>query len=501
MTRTPSILAVAALLAACQPSDLRPVQPAGDLPSSAEIIEGEVVISADVPASLQEELGIAQLDFDSDLGAGLYLAGADTNLLAIQAALKADFADVVVESNLAAKSFASYDDAYYDLQWNIPMLGMEQAWDFNTGAGIIVAVIDSGVSKAGEDTPVNFVDGIDYVDGGTPEDENGHGTHVAGTIAQASGNGLGTVGIAPDATLLAIRALDEYGGGSMYNVASAITSAVNSGADVINLSLGTPSSMSTVSSAIANAVSKGVVVVAASGNEYAGTVSYPAAYPGVISVGAVGADSKVAAYSNGGTALDVVAPGGNLALDSNKDGYADGILQETFEGGSWGYLFFEGTSMASPHVAGIAALLLAEGADPFEIEGILRSTATDLNAKGFDTRAGYGLVDPVAALEAVANAATPVEEPPAPGDVTAPTISAVTGTRTATKMDLYWTTNEPTTTTVTFDTYGTFSDGGALVTSHYMSFTIDRYTTYTFTLEALDAAGNKGTSGKWVMYP
>jgi serine protease len=494
------------LFAACSSADLRPVDAGPAIALGGDIIDGEVVVSADLPASLQEELGLSQLDFDADLGAGLYLADDEVNLMAIQAALKQDFDGAIAENNLAASAFST-NDPYRSLQWNFDMIGVDAAWAWNKGAGITVAVIDTGVSEAGEDTPIHLVNGIDYVNGGTPNDENGHGTHVAGTIAQATDNGKGVAGIAPEATILAIRALDANGGGSMYNVAKAITSAVNSGADVINMSLGTSSSMSTVATAVADAVARGVVVVAASGNEYRSTVSYPAAYPGVIAVGAVGGDRAVAAYSNGGTALDVVAPGGNMALDANRDGYADGVLQETFEGGSWGYNFFEGTSMASPHVAAVAALLLAEGADPQGVEQILRDTATDIGTAGFDTRAGYGLITPSAALASIDGSAPPAEEdepsttPPATADTTAPVISGVTGWRSGSSMEISWTTNELATTEIEFETYGWFGDTTADATSHAQSFTISSSTTYWFTIIAKDAAGNAAESGLWVMYP
>ncbi len=492
------------LLAACSSSDLRPVDPVSSLALAADIVDGEVVVSADLSASLQEELGLTQLDFDADLGAGLYLAADEINLSAIEAAIKGDFDGAVVEHNLVAAAFGS-NDPYRSLQWNFDQIGVDAAWAFNKGAGITVAVIDTGVSEAGEDTPIHLVNGIDYVNGGTPNDENGHGTHVAGTIAQATDNGHGAAGIAPEATILAIRALDANGGGSMYNVAKAITGAVNGGADVINLSLGTSSSMSTVATAVADAVARGVVVVAASGNESRTTVSYPAAYPGVIAVGAVGGDGKVAAYSNGGTAIDVVAPGGNMALDANRDGYADGILQETFEGGEWGYTFFEGTSMASPHVAAVAALLLGEGANPSDIEAILRATATDIGTPGFDTRAGHGLIDARAALASVSSGGPPAgpddEAPPSGSDTTAPVISQVSGWRAGGTMELSWTTDELATTEIEFETFGWFGDASADRTSHLESFTVNAGTTYTFTIVAKDAAGNVAESGLWVMYP
>jgi serine protease len=131
-------------------------------------------------------------------------------------------------------------------------------------------------------------------------------------------------------------------------------------------------------------------------------VSYPAIYPSVIAVGATDYRNTVAPYSNKGRGLDLVAPGGNIERDDNSDGYPDGVLQETRLDGSWGYYFFQGTSMASPHVAATAALLIANGAasTPEQVRQLLIDTARDLGAAGYDRRYGHGLVQSYAALTA-----------------------------------------------------------------------------------------------------
>jgi serine protease len=345
-----------------------------------------------------------------------------------------------------------------------------------------------------------MVAGYDFIGRDSdPTDENGHGTHVAGTISQATNNAKGCVGVAPDAEIMPLRVLDADGYGDAYSTAQAIVYAADNGADVINMSLGSNYTTSTEKKAIDYAVSKGVVIVAASGNEYATSISYPAAYSSVIAVGAARYDGTASAYSNGGTGLDVLAPGGDLEVDQNKDGYADGILQETVISGSRTYEFFEGTSMASPHVAGIAALLLAEGAKPGDVPGLLTSTAKDVGSSGWDSRSGYGLVQPVKALQKIGASSTPPASEPA-ADTTGPAISGVGGSRSGTTLTIWWKTDEPSTSYVEFEGYGTYGDG-SLVTSHQLKFTVNTSSTYQFTVISEDAAGNVSEDGVWTSRP
>lgn len=488
-------------LAACSQSGLRDLSDSPFLADDGEVIDGEFVIGADVPESYARSLGLRKVDFDAVLGAGLYEAETDgVDLWTLSVALKQDLSpDLLVEPNRPRLTQRTMNDPYRSLQWNLDQLDMNAAWDRSTGAGVTVAVIDTGVSSKGSDAPKNLKKGWDFIaNDADPNDENGHGTHVAGTVAQRSDNGVGCSGVAPDATVLAVRVLDRYGGGSSYGVAQGITYAVDNGADVINLSLGSPSSTSLEQQAIADAIARDVVVVAASGNEGRSSVSYPGAYTGVIAVGATGADGRVPNYSNGGSALDVVAPGGDLGKDVNRDGYADGVLQQTLAG----FEFYEGTSMASPHVAAIVALLLADGARPDDVRDLLVSTASN-NGK-FDTWSGYGLVDPVAALDALGGGGSGgggTTTPPPTTDTVAPVISAVSGSRSGTRLDLWWTTDEPATTEIEFDGYGRFAGSGGLTTEHAMSFTVGSTSSYTFTVIAVDAAGNEGKNGKWVTNP
>jgi len=250
-------------------------------------------------------------------------------------------------------------------------------------------------------------------------------------------------------------------------------------------------------------------VIAASGNSGKASLDYPAAYSDVISVGAVDALGQVTNYSNGGAGLDFVAPGGDTYRDRNGDGYGDGILQETLGYSGTSYQFFEGTSMATPHVAGAAALLLSAGAKPWEVRQLLVDTAVDVDASGVDTWGGYGLIDVVSALDLLGPAAPPSSEtgddgssePPTSGDSTAPVISAVGGDRSNGVLTLTWETDEAASTEIEFEDYGLFGDSSSLNTSHELAFYIDSNQTYYFTIVATDASGNTSEDGLWVSYP
>jgi len=345
---------------------------------------------------------------------------------------------------------------------------MEEAWQTTSGSSnIVVAVIDTGVAyedyaipsyeedtvkssvKNYEKAPdlagtsfwqngdeiagngidddgngfVDDVNGWDFVnDDAHPNDNNAHGTHVTGTVAQTTDNGLGVAGIAFNTTIMPIKVLDYTGSGYDVDVADGIYYAVDNGAKIINLSLGGPGSSTTLEDAVAYAYNYGVIVIAASGNDGTESVDYPAAYDDyVIAVGATRYDETRASYSDYGSSLDLVAPGGDLGVDQNGDGYGDGVLQQTFQPyvepdfpfpeekadpTDWGYWFFQGTSMATPHVSGVAALLLALDSTltPDQVRNALESTAEDLGASGRDDFYGWGLIDAHAALQSVAPA-------------------------------------------------------------------------------------------------
>lgn len=302
------------------------------------------------------------------------------------------------------------NDPYYRHQWHLDQIQMPDAWTRNRGAGVVVAVIDTGVAyrdhgrfrRAPDLAQTRIVPGYDFVDrDAEPDDEHGHGTHVAGTIAQSTNNGVGVAGVAPGAAIMPIRVLDRNGAGSWGGVAAGIRWAADNGAHVINMSLGGPIPSRAIARAIEHAHKKGVVVVAAAGNASRARVDYPAMYPHVIAVGAVRYDEALSFYSSYGRGLDIVAPGGDLRVDQNGDGLPDGVLQNTILRGDpsrHDYVAWQGTSMAAPHVAGVAALIRAGGVrDPDSIERILTRTA---KTKQDRKRYASGLVQAETALKA-----------------------------------------------------------------------------------------------------
>jgi serine protease len=306
------------------------------------------------------------------------------------------------------------NDPLYYYQWHLTQIGVEKAWTRSEGEGVTVAVIDTGVSYENRDrfhqvpdlagvdivSPWNFVDKNDHAD-----DDHGHGTHVAGTIAQATNNAVGVAGVAYRARLMPLKVLSANGSGSVGNIAAALRYAADHGAGVANLSLGGRFPSRVLARAVEYAHDHGVVVVCAAGNDGSGRVGFPAAYPGAIAVAATQLDGKTTFYSNWGREIDLAAPGGNTREDANQDGMPDGVVQNTIVIGDPSrddYLPFMGTSMASPHVAGVAALVEATGVtNPDEVERILKDTARlpDGVQKG-DYHYGAGVVDAAAAVGA-----------------------------------------------------------------------------------------------------
>jgi subtilisin family serine protease len=410
--RAPRLLLLSPLFVACTADPLGTPRPGPDaIPSIGEdVIPGSFLVytaSAEEPTGLTDRIGAHTLE-----AAGRYTVGdggfesvwrlrSDASWEAVFTGLAEDGQVVEVEpERMATASAWQPDDPYLSYQWHLADIGLPSAWSMATGAGVTVAVLDTGVT-AGADGFDRLLPGIDLADGDSdPRDTDGHGTHVAGTIAQATDNGYGTAGVAPDASILPVRVLGSGGSGSMVDVADGIVWAVDQGADVINLSLGSGGSSRVLASAVDYAVSNGVLLVAASGNDGRTRVDWPAAYEGVMAVGAVDARGSVTPYSNEGSALSLVAPGGDTTRDDNRDGYVDGVLQETLVNGRIGFNFLEGTSMATPHVAGTAALLIERvGPDAELVRELLLASADSDGAGDWNPTRGWGRLDAQAALE------------------------------------------------------------------------------------------------------
>lgn len=339
------------------------------------------------------------------------------------------------------------DDALYPLQWHLDAVDAEGAWDVQRGGAsdVIVAVLDTGVAyetydvftQAPDLAGTQSVPGWDFINGDAhPNDDDGHGTHVCGTIAQTTDNGAGVAGLAFGVSVMPVKVLDASGSGTVAGVADGIYYAVDHGAHVINLSLSGSGTSQTEADAIAYAYAHGVTVVCAAGNAYtSGNLpQYPAAYDSTIAVGAVRYDETRAWYSNTGSYLDIIAPGGDTSVDQNGDGYPDGVLQQTFSGSysTFVYAYYQGTSMACPHVSAVAALLLSENRSltPDTVRAALESTAVDLGAAGWDESYGHGLLDASAALSAVAGVPwldeSPMEGSVAPSGSTVVTVTVDT---------------------------------------------------------------------------
>jgi serine protease len=331
--------------------------------------------------------------------------------------LKGDRRVRFAELDGQVRSTALATDPYFSpYQWNLSDTGfgirVPSAWDRTAGNGVTVAIVDTGIAyeeyesfkRVPELTTASFTEGWDFINNDAhPNDDNGHGTHVAAIVAGGTNNGFGCAGIAPEARLMPIKVLGADGAGPTSRLAEGIRYAADHGAQVINISLGTAQHSEALREAVQYARGKGCVVVAAAGNEGSNNPVYPAAYAGVISVGATRFDGQRTFYSNYGATLSVVAPGGDPKVDQNSDGFNDGILQQTFSRehpDEFGFYFKAGTSQAAPHVAGVAALVMSAqpGMTPDRVQEAIERTATDLGSPGRDDQYGFGLVNAAAAV-------------------------------------------------------------------------------------------------------
>lgn len=280
-------------------------------------------------------------------------------------------------------------------EWNIERVKADLVWGQTKGIGIRVAVIDTGIDKTHPDLITNIKGGINFVGSGGRRydpnkwnDDNGHGTHVSGIIAAAD-NSIGVVGVAPEAYLYGVKVLDRNGSGYLSDVIAGIDWAVQTNMDVANMSLGTNSDIQSLHDAVDVAYNSGLVLVAAAGNDGDldpdNDIDYPARYSSVIAVAATDINNNRAPWSSDGEELELSAPGVSI--------------RSTWKGGT--YNTISGTSMASPHVAGVSALYLSifGSSTPAQVRNALNSTALDLGPFGHDNWFGWGLVQADKAIQ------------------------------------------------------------------------------------------------------
>lgn len=316
------------------------------------------------------------------------------------------------------------NDPLFRYQWNLRAIQIPSAWATSRGARATVAVLDTGVAyenrgpyrRAPDLAGTRFVAGWDFVDDDPfPDDvpppggRRSHGTQIAGIIAQTGGNGIGGAGVAPAAAIMPIRVLKPDLTGSVRAIARGLRFAADHGAEVANLSIAGPAPRRVLGDALDYAAARGVTVVAAAGNDGHPSVSWPAAYPKAIAVGAVTRGLTRAGYSNYGKPLDLVAPAGAGDLVDTGYGPGDGVVAQTLKDGPshFCFCFMASTSAAAAEVSGVAALLVGSGRarSPDAIRAALLFSARDLGPRGHDPEHGAGLVQAFRALS-IARAAS-----------------------------------------------------------------------------------------------
>ena len=313
---------------------------------------------------------------------------------AVESALKKNPKIKTVERNYWAEVTAIPNDPGFSNQWHLQKISAPAGWEITTGSpSVTVAIVDSGIDSNHPDLQSKIVTGYNFVENNTDTDDvDGHGTAVAGAAAAMTNSGIGVAGVAWANTVMPLLVVDAGGYATYGDVVEAIIYAADHGAKVINLSLGGPSYSSSLQNAINYAWNKGVVIVASAGNESTSAPLYPAALNNVIAVSASDQSDNLASFSNFGSWVDVAAPGTFIYTTNNGGSY-----------GSW-----HGTSFSSPLVAGLAALIfsLNPNLTSAQVVDILRSSADDLGAGGFDPSFGYGRINVARALETAATLAT-----------------------------------------------------------------------------------------------
>ncbi|UTR08022.1 S8 family serine peptidase [Alkalihalobacillus sp. LMS6] len=280
------------------------------------------------------------------------------------------------------------DEFFKPYQWNLEQIDLEEGWNYANGEDTIIAIIDSGVDPEHPDLQNKLVEGYNAIDDSSNfNDDNGHGTHVAGIAAALTNNVEGIAGVSWQSKIMPIKVLDTNGEGSSFSVARGIYWAVENGADVINMSLGDYYHSDVLYDAVEHAYNQGVTLISASGNENTDEQMYPAAYPQVVTVASVNQDKNRSFFSNYGEYVDVTAPGEHIPSTYLENQY----------------ILLSGTSMAAPHVAGLAALIhsINPSLSNEDIGNLILGNANQLGDGDYNVYYGYGEIDVNDTLSAI----------------------------------------------------------------------------------------------------
>ncbi len=406
------ITSAAAMPSSVLPSDAPAPGPTVDISDPA----ASVVVEVDGQERVDEVLDLA-----SSWGIGATFSDGLSGIVTLESSAADDSFLDLLEQTPGVKSISSEkkvrasflpDDDYANLQWALDTINAYEAWDITRGEHeVVVAVLDTGIDWTHPDIAANIWNdsdgyhGYNFIDDNNiPMDDNinsyddsgnwlpnqytYHGTHVAGVVGAVINNAIGVAGMA-QVRLMAVKVMNDSGEGTDAMVASGIYYAVDNNAQIITMSLGVDGASASLRNAVDFASSRGRVMVAAAGNSGTDQISYPAAYPQVIAVGATDNADRLASFSNYGLNLDIMAPGVSIY---------------STQGGGSSYQYLSGTSTAAPYIAGTAALMLSinPALTPVDIGDFLNSTARDISRTGYDTMTGWGIVDAFSAVESVA---------------------------------------------------------------------------------------------------
>lgn len=369
------------------------------------------------------------------------LLNLDTRLFSLEAGREQSIVDALNDHPLVEYAEPDYifhamdvdaptltpNDPMYGQQWGLAKINAPAAWDFTTGSSnVTIAVIDGGVELTHPDLSAKLTTGYNAIFNlGLPRDRDGHGTHVAGIAGASSNNGVGTAGVAWGARIIPVKALTPFGGRSS-DIAEAVGWASNAGADIINMSLGSTADSTTLRNAIQLAYYNGVFMVAAMGNEfqYGSPTNYPAAYPEVMAVAATDINDQHASFSNRGAHVEVSAPGVDIWSTYRTPSGAT-------------YAPLSGTSMSSPYVAGLAALLLSlnPALTPDQVRGIIIISATDIGTPGWDDLTGWGRIDALTAVALLLGGFSSSTAAPQANDEVAEVADVITDETDAAELD------------------------------------------------------------------